>query len=435
MKWKMAILAVLMMLYILIFPLAVRAELSGPGDGHLPEIDPAGGMVSDESGKFILDAGLIEWQDGLLTATEGFILRFEGKTATGDTLTYDMSSGLYRLDQGGFTTCVKSQAHYKILARRMELMPGKYLAFYGVQIQIGQVRIPFLPRLILPYRDGGYQFPDWLPELIYGEDGLGLMLKAEYLPNSTTNLRGALTLTTRGGIDARGELRSQLAKEWLLQGYVEYDDRWTGGIELDWRSDWKAALFADPATGMTQPHFTLEKAERQIAGISYNFLLGVTLITENDLKARHNKVYAQSRIHDSYALGNLGLSWSLEGTPMWIAGYRPAAESRLTLRVDTRLNDQWGGHLGYGRTDHWGALPEKLYVNETEEYVQAGMGFHWRNRLDEGWDVEAQVQYSLLHQRLNFGKTKVVKAYDCFDVELSVEWVKLQAAIGFKLKY
>lgn len=435
MKWIMTMLLVVAFVYMAVLPVAASDEIVTPAPEQPTEASVVNDSVAIESGKLVIDAGLIEWGGDYLTATDGFILRFGRATASGDTMVYDVNTGRYRLDQAAFTACVKPQPHYRVLAKHVELVPGEYVAFSNVQIQIGRVRIPFLPHLVLLYQDGGYRFPDWLPELTFSEEGLGLKVKAEYLPNLTTSVRGAVEVTTQGGINMEGEGQIQLTEDIVLGADLEYDDYWMGGVELNWREDWITAVRIDSMGGIVNPQFTVQLTERNVAGISYNFLAGVTLATENDSKERHNKMYVQNRVHDRYTVGKLGLAWSLKGTPIWVVGYQAGMESKLALQMDARFNDQWVGQLGYGRTDHWGDLPASFYITQPEEYIEAGFGFHWRNQFDEGWDIEALAQYSLVNQRLNFGKTKFIKAYDCFDVELNVEWVKPQATIGFKLKY
>lgn len=416
----------------------------------------------------VIDAGLLEFGDGYLKVSDGFILTYEGKKIAGDGFLYNIGNGDYLLDEIGFTACIKEDPHYKILAKRLEIYPKERLIFSGMQVYIGKLKLAIPMRFVMMYRDGQYRFPEWLPELFFtAEKGVGVKVSGSYQPWPALETSGTISLSAKSALDVEFKSKFTLMKDVLLSTQFEYDKKWAGNFNLDWRTGlkgfsskaswrllteggdekqvyagytlkgWRTGLtLTQLSTGELKPEFKVVVPTTKIGGMTHNLAAGVTMVTDKIAKKRHDKVYLVDLIVGQYSFGKSNFAVNFAPTHTWISGYGVEGRGALNLAGKFTLNSKWNLNAGYERVFRWGvALPEELSEYQPAEYVTAGFNYVNRNQLTEGWELGVQSKYSISNNRFESLQTSIVKAYDCFEIKADVELTKPSVNMGLILKY
>ncbi|AZR73936.1 hypothetical protein BBF96_11360 [Anoxybacter fermentans] len=440
--------------------------------------------------ELILDAGEIEWDGEYLTAKDGFELWLDDKYMKGDELYLDLDTKKYFFNHVSFTGCKKESPHYLIIAKGVKFYPEEKIIFSGVKVKIGKIVFPLPMNLVLKYRDGEYRFPNWFPEIFYsGEKGAGIRIKGFYDFSSDLYAETVLEATTTGDVSfkvkgnyKRGEklilnAGADYDQEWTaelngnyligygfaLGGGVEYDQEWAGNLILNWRQNkegfrgsvnwswkndeevyfgylkngWHSKInVSRNPSGKITPILEVNSPKLNLFGIDYSIMTGVTKVTEKTTTAELNKLYITTSFSDQYMLGQTKLGWSFNPTHVRVDNYGIAGKSKSNIWVQSSLGKRWNLRLGYGRTDRWGViLPAEFDEYTKEEYVEGRLMYHYRNELDEGWDLELKGQYSLESKEYTLGQMRVVRAYDCFDLKAEVDFIDLFIEMGVRLKY
>lgn len=205
---------------------------------------------------------------------QGFATRAYGLAFRGGSLTY--TTGRMALTDASFTTCDGDRPDYEVTARRIEIGPGKFIATRGVVIRLFGRRALALPNLTYRVRDGQATARSVLPlarpsysrRSGLGLDQpvpLGLGLDAEVGYATRAGFRGLVYWEPRpAGFYALADWKQEQpvpqetpalvskvpeagyrmgrAGEWRVSGgyYVEHgEDRREGRLQLTYQREWR----------------------------------------------------------------------------------------------------------------------------------------------------------------------------------------------------
>lgn len=415
-------------------------------------------------GEIIFEADSIELVDGYLITTDGFDLWIDGNYLTGQEVYLDITKGEYHLHEVGFTTCKLEHPHYQIYAKRINLFLEDKLILSGAKIQLGEgLTIPIPFRLVLDYREGRYQFSDWIPRLVYSsDDGLGMEFNGSTTFSDRFNLAGKLLVMFKGV----GELDIEakyLPSDLVLTSNIAYNKDWSSKMDLDWRKgkegfggeiNWSFEEGVDEKNLVMnylykgyQSRLGFDLVEDQPEELSlkvnsplYNwgiidYQIGLDYIDDLTENRDYTRSYLRSIFSDQYRWNSTQFGWSLKPTQYLVFDYGQGGKLHADLWFKTPLTDELDLHLAYKKTNRWGTISDDLIDYITEEYTVARINYHQRNTLDEGWSWELAGKYDLDQQKFAEATTKIVRAYDCFDVEVKVDILEEIFDLGIRLKY
>lgn len=422
------------------------------------------GICSAQEGEIVFKADDIEFTGNYLVATEGFDLWIDDNYLTGQEVYLDITKGEYNFKQVGFTTCKMEHPHYRILADKIRLVLKDKLVLSGAKIQLGEgltVPIPF--QLVLEYREGRYRFPDWIPRLVYSvDDGLGMEFNGSTTFSDKFILDGKLLLMVKGS----GQLdivTKYLPGELALVGNIAYTKDWSSDMGLEWRKgkeglgaeiDWSYEEGVDEKNvainycykgyqsrlGFGLVDHQADEFSLKLNTPSYNwgiidYQFGLDYITDQRERRDYTRSYLQSKLSDHYIWKAFQFGWSLKPIQYLILNNGLGGKLLTTLWFQTPLTDTFTLHLAYGKTNRWGKVSDNLIGYQKEEYAEGKIIYHDRNLLDEGWSLELAGKYDFDQERFGEATTKIIRAYDCFDFEVTIDIVEEIFDLGVKLKY
>lgn len=414
----------------------------------------------------ILEGGYIEWGDGYMSATDGFNLWIDDNYITGHELYLDIDAEEYQLDEAAFTVCKLDHPHYLIHAKEIRLNAGEKLVLSGAKIQIGNglvIPIPFA--LVLKYRNGRYQFPDWLPKLVFSlQDGVGVEFNMSHIFSRSFSMGGRLLWMSKGKTELDLHAKYLLGYDLVFTGDIAYDHDWEYNLGLDWRKgkeglrgsiDWNFAGEKEESNlGISyllkgyQSKFSLNQIDNQTTKIFLSISTpkyhlygidnkaGLEYISDKVNDNDYIKAHVNSIIRKQYKVDSLQLGWSFQPTQYWIEDIGFSGKYKANLWVEASITENTNIRLGYGKTARWGeGTPDSLINYSAAEFIEGKITYHTRNTLDEGWDFELAGKYDLITDKFSEAMSKVVKAYDCFDVELKIDILDEIFDLGIQLKY
>lgn len=416
-------------------------------------------------GEIIFQANSIDLDNGYLTATDGFELWIDGNYLSGQEVYYDMTKGEYHFHQVGFTTCKLAHPHYQIQAKKIHIFKEDKLVLSGAKLRLGEsITIPIPFQLVLEYREGRYQFPDWIPRIVYStNDGLGLEFNGAATFSNKVNLTGKFLLMFKGTGEFDVKVK-YLPGDLELTSNIAYNKNWSTKLDLDWRKgkeglggdiDWsyQEDLNDEKNLGINyrylgyQSKLGFQLIDHQLSEVLMkintpkhklgilDYQIGIDYINNIAEDRDYTRSYLLSNLSDYYRWSIFKFGWSLKPTQYLILDYGLGGKLHSNLWLETPLNENLSLRMEYRKSNRWGNVSDDLIDYLEEEYAEGKITYHDRNDLDEGWDLELAGKYDLDQQRFTEATTKIVKAYDCFNVEVTVDILEEIFDLGIKLKY
>lgn len=394
---------------------------------------------------------------------------------------FDLSTEIIVLKQASFTRCDLSNPDYRFLASRL-VVEKKRLSAQGVSLELFGLRllpilpltIPLAPERLRDIAQGNLPLPQVTPE----EDGFLAEIRQLNILDERTMGIGRIGYSTNDGIRLGGRVFRVLGDEGLLeidgdyklslqQGLLAAQVMWpeTNGYSLRGELGFQEVtgtedgivygLYFNPHLTVTTPAFFVGLGSIRLQGDTGR-------MTETGPDSKISSSFSQARMDAGFPLINLqgfGLSgqgfleqdWYGNGLQRTMGQVAVTLEKPvtpgLTLRVSPTVRQVEGVSpfksqaVSSLRSVDLGMSANVSSVNvngtlryDLDRHLFSEAGTDLVYRVNNEWQVSANLQYLLPEQRWDQAKLSLSRDLHCFDFSVSYDLIDNQMGANFSYK-